>query len=104
MQDYAKETLTNPRRLKGERRKYKKKNRVILGISLALMAGIISVGVYYKDILPIKQDTQHVKQVVQGEDTNEAKQDKRQRVEENMYMVKVMVLIFVKKRVLVAKS
>ncbi|QWH14645.1 teichoic acids export ABC transporter ATP-binding subunit TagH [Bacillus mycoides] len=87
LQDYAKETLTSPRRLKGDRRKYKKKNRVILGISLALMAGIISVGAYYKDMLPIKRDTQHVKQAIQSKITNEVRQDKEQHVGEKMYMV-----------------
>ncbi|HFK1456920.1 TPA: teichoic acids export ABC transporter ATP-binding subunit TagH [Bacillus cereus] len=87
LQEYSKETIKSPRKLKGQRRKFKKKNGVIWGTSLVLMAGLISVGVYYKDIFQIKQDTQNVKRAVQGEDANETKQNKRQHVEENMYMV-----------------
>ncbi|MDM5157384.1 teichoic acids export ABC transporter ATP-binding subunit TagH [Bacillus sp. DX1.1] len=64
------------RKFKTHRRKFKKKKGVIMGICLALMAGIITTGFYYKDLLPLKKDKQHTEKSAQSKSAAEGKQAK----------------------------
>ncbi|EJS78501.1 teichoic acids export ABC transporter ATP-binding subunit TagH [Bacillus cereus] len=75
------------KRVKKKRRKFNKKSGVIAGVCLAILAGIISLGAYYKNWLPFNNENKHVEKVVSGENRAETKQMTDKEKKEEKYMV-----------------
>lgn len=75
------------KRVKKKRRKFKKKSGVIAGVCLAILAGTISLGVYYKNWLPFNNENKNVEKVVSGENRAETKQMTDKEKKEEKYMV-----------------
>ncbi|PFL18614.1 teichoic acid export protein ATP-binding subunit [Bacillus cereus] len=84
--------IQKPRRnFKPRRHKMKRKSTIIAGICLAAIAGIITAGVYYNDLLPFSKENKDVGKVVSSKAVTEEKQaekeQKKEQKKEEKYII-----------------
>ncbi|MCI0766664.1 teichoic acids export ABC transporter ATP-binding subunit TagH [Bacillus sp. TL12] len=87
LQEQPTKVQKNHSEFKTHRRKFKKKSGVIMGICLALMAGIITTGFYYKELLPMKKGNDTIEKSVQSKGNTESKQAKEDSSKDKKYIV-----------------
>ncbi|HEK9101206.1 teichoic acids export ABC transporter ATP-binding subunit TagH [Bacillus pfraonensis] len=80
--------IQKPRRnFKSHRRKVKKKSAIVAGICFAAIAGIVTAGIYYKDLLPFNKGNKDVEKVVSSKTVTEEKQVEKEQKKDEKYIV-----------------
>ncbi|PFJ00776.1 teichoic acid export protein ATP-binding subunit [Bacillus cereus] len=80
--------IQKPRRnFESHRHKMKRKRAIVAGICLAAIAGIITAGVYYKDLLPFNKGNKDVEKVVSSKTVTEEKQAEKEQKKDEKYII-----------------
>lgn len=87
LQSYPNKGDLGRKKLKTHRRKFKKKNGVIAGVCLALLLGVISAGIYYKDLLPFNKEKKDIEKIVSSKTVSEDKKVDKDKKKVEKYIV-----------------
>ncbi|MDH2887885.1 teichoic acids export ABC transporter ATP-binding subunit TagH [Bacillus cytotoxicus] len=80
--------IQKPRRnFKSHRRKMKKKSTIVAGLCLTAIAGIITAGIYYKDLLSFNKGNKGVEKVVSSKTVTEDKPAEKDKKKDEKYIV-----------------